>query len=64
MTLRLNPLSAVVQTFTADAWLVPDIGPAKWDGSGTIVNFFTGLGIDFADTTNVVKQSLTYYDIK
>jgi hypothetical protein len=64
MTLRLNPLSAVVQTFTADAWLVPDIGPAKWDGSGTIVDFFTGLGIDFADTTNVVKQSLTYYDIK
>jgi len=65
LTLRLNPLvQQLVQVFTADAWLIPDIGPAKWDGSGTIVNFFTGLGIDFDDTTNVVKQSLTYYDIK
>lgn len=64
LTLRLDPFSSVVHTFTADAWLVPDIGPAKWDGSGTIVNFFTGLGIDFADTNNVVKQSLINYDIK
>ena len=64
LTLRLNPLSPIVQVFTAHAWLIPDIGPAKWDGSGTIVNFFTGYGIDFGDTTNVVKQSLTYYDIK
>jgi hypothetical protein len=65
LTLRLNPFSPLqVQSFTADAWLIADIGPAKWDGSGTIVNFFTGAGIDFGDTTNVVKQSLTYYDIK
>ena len=64
LTLRLNPLSPVVQVFTANAWLVPDVGPAKWDGSGTIVNFFTGLGIDFGDTTNVVKQSLIDYTIK
>ncbi len=31
LTLRLNPLSPVVQTFTADAWLIQDIGPAKWE---------------------------------
>lgn len=64
LTLRFNPLSPVVQTFTANAWLINGIGPAKWDGSGTIVNFFTGLGIDFADTTTVVQQSLIDYQIK
>jgi hypothetical protein len=64
LTLHLNPLSPIVQVFTANAWLIQDIGPAKWDGSGTIVNFFTGLGIDFGDTTNVVKQSLIDYTIK
>ncbi|NWF88634.1 MAG: hypothetical protein HXY50_04135 [Ignavibacteriaceae bacterium] len=63
MTLRLNPLSPVVQTYTAHAWLVQDIGPAKWEGCGTLVNFFTGLGIDFADTTTVVSQSLVGYDV-
>lgn len=64
LTLRINPLSTVTQTFTADAWLVQDIGPAKWDGCGTIVNFFTGLGINFADTSVVVRQSLIDYQIK
>lgn len=64
LTLRINPLSNVTQTFTAYAWLVQDIGPAKWDGCGTIVNFFTGLGINFADTSVVVKQSLIDYQIK
>lgn len=64
LKLRTNPLSVVTQSFSADAWLVKDIGPAKWDGSGTIVNFFTGLGIDFADTTVVVRQSLIDYQIK
>ena len=64
LTLRLNPLSAVVQTYTAFVWLVQDIGPAKWEGCGTLVNVFTGLGIDFADTTTVVSQSLIDYNIK
>jgi len=64
LTLRLNPLSTAVQTFTANAWLIQDIGPAKWEGSGTIVNVFTGVGIDFGDTTAVVQQSLIDYSIK
>lgn len=64
LTLRLNPLSAIVQTYTAFVWLVQDIGPAKWEGSGTLVNVFTGLGIDFGDTTTVVSQSLIDYNIK
>lgn len=64
LTLRLNPLSPIVQTYIAYVWLVQDIGPAKWEGSGTLVNVFTGLGIDFADTTTVVQQSLIDYQIK
>lgn len=64
LTLRLNPLSPIVQVFTADTWLIQDIGPAKWEGSGTIVNFFTGLGIDFGDTATVINQSLIDYQIK
>lgn len=61
MTLRLNPLSPVVQTYIAHAWMVKDVGTAKWEGCGTLVNVFTGLGIDFADTTTVVSQSLVDY---
>jgi hypothetical protein len=64
LSLRLNPFSGDVQTYTANAWLVEGIGPAKWDGCGTLVNVFTGLGIDFADTTTVVSQSLIDYTIK
>lgn len=64
LALRKNPLSQATQTFTAHAWLIVDVGPAKWYGSGTIVNAFTGLGIDFGDTTTVVNQSLIDYEIK
>src|SRR3990172_9563045 len=64
LTLKLNPFSTSVQTYIANAWLVQDIGPAKWEGSGTLVNVFTGLGIDFADTTTVVSKSLIDYSIK
>ena len=64
LTLKLNPFSTSVQTYIANAWLVQDIGPAKWEGSGTLVNVFTGLGIDFADTITVVNQSLIDFSIK
>jgi hypothetical protein len=64
MTLRLNPLSPAVQTYIAYAWLIQDVGPAKWEGCGTLVNVFTGLGIDFGDTTTVVSQSLIDFSIK
>lgn len=65
LTLRLDPFSPQsVRTFTADVCLIPEIGPAKWEGCGTLVNVFTGLGIDFADTATVVSQSLIDYSIK
>ena len=65
LLLTKNPTPPqVLQTFNAEAWIIQDIGPAKWEGSGTLVNIITGLGIDFGDTTTVVKQSLIDYQIK
>jgi len=64
LTRRLNTQSPMFQTFTANAWLIQDIGPAKWEGNGTLVDVLTGVGIDFGDTTTVVNQSLIDYQIK
>ena len=65
LLLTKNPTPPqVLQTFNAEAWIIQDIGPAKWEGSGTLVNIITGLGIDFGDTTTVVNQSLIDYQIK
>lgn len=65
LTLDLDPLSPTTfQTFTANAWLVPNIGNIKTEGNGALVNFLTGFGIDFADTSTTVSQILTEYDIK
>jgi hypothetical protein len=64
MVIRANASSQDTRSFMADAWLINDIGPAKWEGSGALISVLTGLGIDFADTTIVVKQSLIDYQIK
>lgn len=64
LTLRLNPLSSVVQTYTAFAWLIPNVGVAKCEGNGALVNFLTGQGINLADTSTVVNQALVDYQIK
>lgn len=62
LTVRRD-LSAVPQILTANVWLVENIGIVKWDGNLTIVNSFTGGGIDFDDSTRVTTQSLTEYYI-
>jgi hypothetical protein len=64
LTLRLNSTSSESKIFTANAWLVQNIGPVKWEGSCALINVLTGLGIDFADTTTVVDQNLIDYTIK
>jgi hypothetical protein len=58
-----NPFSTISQEFTAYSWLAADIGAAKWEGNGTLINVFTGGGIDFDDTTSVISQSLTDFDV-
>lgn len=57
-----NTLSA--STYTAYAWLVDGIGIVKWQGNGTILNAFTGGGVNLADTTSVITQSLISYNVK
>lgn len=57
-----NTLSTT--TYTAYAWLVDGIGIVKWQGNGTILNAFTGGGVNLADTTSVITQSLISYDVR
>ncbi|MDR3625767.1 MAG: hypothetical protein P4L45_02990 [Ignavibacteriaceae bacterium] len=51
-------------TFTANAWFADKIGIVKIDGNATILDTFTGNGINFADTTSTATQSLIKYNIK
>jgi len=53
-----------VRTFTARVWFVKDIGIARLEGNATVLNAIGGGGIDFADTSKVMTQSLLSYDIK
>lgn len=57
-----NPLNVNQATFEATAWLVGDIGVAKWQGNGVILGAFGG-EIDFDDTTKVVSQELISYKV-
>ena len=59
--LNPNPPS---ETFTANAWVVDNIGIVKWEGNGAIIGAFTGSSINIADTTSSVTQNLVSYGIK
>ncbi len=63
-TLSLSVPNVPFTTYTAYAWLVDGIGIVKWQGNGTILNAFTGGGINLSDTTSIITQSLTSYDVK
>jgi len=56
-----DPLSPA-HSFIAYGWLADNIGFVKWEGNGTIIGAFTGNGVDFADTSSVVIQTLTEYN--
>jgi hypothetical protein len=56
-------ISKPPQSYSAYCWLAKDIGFVKWEGNGTIIGAFTGNGIDFADTSSVVVQTLAEYII-
>jgi hypothetical protein len=58
-----NPLSFEEQAFNAYAWLVSEIGIARWEGNGTLLNIFAGGGVDFDDTTTTTVHSLIEYDL-
>lgn len=59
-----SPFQTVPQVLTAGVWLVENIGVVKWEGNATIINAFTGAGIDFDDSTSVITQSLIDYHIQ
>jgi hypothetical protein len=63
-TLNLSIPNVPITSYTAYAWLVDGIGFVKWQGNGTILNAFTGGGVDLSDTTSVITQSLISYDVK
>ena len=58
------PNTLTTTNYEAYAWLVDGIGIVKWQGNGTILNAFTGGGVDLSDTTSVITQSLISYDVK
>ncbi len=59
-----NPLQFTTTTYSAFAWMADKIGMIKMQGNGAILDAFTGGGINFADTTSVITQSLVSYNIK
>ena len=60
-----NPFAPpTTSNFTAYAWLVDNVGVAQMQGNGTILDAFSGGGINFSDTTSTVTQSLINYNIK
>jgi hypothetical protein len=50
--------------YTATAWLANNIGIVQIQGNATLLDAFTGNGINFADSTSTVTQSLISYKIK
>ncbi len=63
-TLSMGVPGGPTTEYNAFAWLVDGIGIVKWQGNGAILNAFAGGGIDLSDTTSVITQSLTSYDVK
>ena len=60
-----NPFAPpTTSNFIAYVWLVDNIGVAQMQGNGTILDAFSGGGINFADTTSNVTQNLIYYNVK
>jgi hypothetical protein len=50
--------------YTAYIWFANNIGIVQVQGNASILDTFTGNGINFADTTGVITESLTSYSIK
>ncbi len=63
-SLNLQVPGGPTTSFDAFAWLVDGIGIVKWQGNAAILSAFTGGGINLSDTTSVITQSLTSYNVK
>ncbi len=63
-TLSIKVPGGPTTEYNAFAWLVDGIGIMKWQGNAAILDAFAGGGIDLSDTTSVITQNLTSYNIK
>ncbi len=52
------------QKYTAFAWYVENIGVTQYEGNALIINTLASGKIDFADTSKVIRETLTSYEIK
>ncbi len=52
------------RVFSANAWLVDNIGPVKWTGNSAILNAVIAGNVMLSDTTGSVSQSLIDYKLK
>ena len=59
-----NPFQFDTRSYSAFAWMADNVGMIKMEGNGAILDAFTGGGINFADTTSTITQSLISYNIK
>jgi len=60
-----NPLAApAASSYTAYAWLVNNIGVVQIQGNAFLLNAFAGNGINLADTSGTITQSIVSYNIK
>ncbi|MFO7445382.1 MAG: hypothetical protein R6W90_03405 [Ignavibacteriaceae bacterium] len=62
--LKLALPSVPVKEYTARAWFAAGIGVVKWEGNALVSGVFSGNGIDFADSSSVVSQTLIQYSVK
>ncbi|MFH0735458.1 MAG: hypothetical protein V1773_14310 [bacterium] len=52
------------QKYSAYAWYVENVGVTQYEGNALIINTLAGGKIDFADTSKVIRETLTSYEIK
>ena len=60
----INPLTQEKQTLTAYGWFVANVGPARWQGNGLLLDVFTRGEINFADSASTGSEDLIDYNIK
>jgi len=62
--LKLSFPGYATTQYSATAWLVQNIGVVKWQGNGAVFSAFSGGGVNLADTTTTVTETLLSYSVK
>ncbi|MGE5682486.1 MAG: hypothetical protein ACM34K_16580 [Bacillota bacterium] len=59
-----NLSSPTTRTFSANAWFAEDVGIVRLEGDASVLGALGGGNINLGDTTKVITQTITAYDIK